>query len=286
MYLFPPQESCRLGSDSGEPVYVTEITCTAAGLAAISTDNALTLLDPARLSAGPVATWQTAHGASVTALRVLDGALVCTAGEDGTVAVWDLRINGAGAKVTQFKASDAPILSMACNNYTRTIAVGTELKDHMASIHLWDINDGHTAKAHYQDVHSDDVTELVFHETQPALLLSGSTDGLVNIYDTRIADEDEVTVQTFNHGASVHHAAFFGSWGGEVLALSHDERFAIYDASEEVRSGDATHNFDNVRQLLDCQYVANVMPKADGSGAILGAGSPEYVAVPSHCTML
>jgi hypothetical protein len=34
-------------------------------------------------------------------------------------------------------ASQAPIQSMACNKETNTIAVGTELQDHMASIHLW-----------------------------------------------------------------------------------------------------------------------------------------------------
>lgn len=101
MYTLANLESHRFGR--GESVYVTEIARTAAGLAAISTDNALSLLDPARLSAGPVATWQTAHGASVTALRVLDGGLACTAGEDGTVAVWDLKMKGASAKVAQFK---------------------------------------------------------------------------------------------------------------------------------------------------------------------------------------
>lgn len=34
-------------------------------------------------------------------------------------------------------ASQAPILSMACSLDTQTIAVGTELQNHTASIHLW-----------------------------------------------------------------------------------------------------------------------------------------------------
>lgn len=120
------------------------------------------------------------------------------------------------------------------------------------------------------------MTELAFHATQPALLLSGSTDGLVNVYDTRIADEDEVTVQTFNHGASVHHAAFLAP-SSEVLAVSHDERFALYDVAEEALGGDATQDFGDLRTVLGCQYVANVTPKMDGVGAVMGAGSQEYV---------
>lgn len=136
-----------------------------------------------------------------------------------------------------------------------------------------DIGTASTPKAHYQEVHSDDVTELNFHRAQPALLLSGSTDGLVSVHDTRIADEDEVTVQTFNHGASIHRAAFLGK-SSEVFALSHDERFALYDAAEETVGGDATHDFGDLRELLRCQYVANVTMRTDG-GAVIGAGSQE-----------
>lgn len=95
------------------------------------------------------------------------------------------------------------------------------------------------------------------------------------MYDTRIADEDEVVVQTFNHNASIHRAAFLGD--AEVLALSHDERFALYDLAEEALNGDAAADFGDLREVLGCQYVADVTPKADGSGAVIGAGSQEYV---------
>lgn len=123
-------------------------------------------------------------------------------------------------------------------------------------------------------MHSDDVTELAFHATEPALLLSGSTDGLVNVYDTRISDEDEVIVQTFNHNASIHHAAFLAP-SSEILAISHDEKFALYDAAEDREGGDAIQDFGDLRQVLGCQYIANVTPKMDGAGAIIGAGAQE-----------
>lgn len=122
-------------------------------------------------------------------------------------------------------------------------------------------------------MHSDDITDLAFHPTNPALLLSGSTDGLVNVYDTRVADEDEVVVQTANHNAAIHHAAWLAP--SRLLALSHDEQFAIYDVAEENPTGDALRHFGDLRSALDCQYVASVSPKADGSGAVLGAGSQD-----------
>lgn len=101
MYKLRNLESHPLGR--GQPVYVTEIAHTTAGLAATSTDNVLSLLDPTRLSDGPIASWPVAHGARVTAMRVLTGGFVCTAGEDGTVALWDPKMKGASAKVAHYK---------------------------------------------------------------------------------------------------------------------------------------------------------------------------------------
>lgn len=137
-----------------------------------------------------------------------------------------------------------------------------------------DIRNTPVAKATYKEVHSDDITELSFHATQPALLLSGSTDGLVNVYDTRITDEDEVVVQTFNHNSSVHHAAFLAP-SSEILAISHDEKFALYDVGEDRVDGNATQDFGDLREVLGCQYIANITPKMDGAGAIIGSGSTE-----------
>lgn len=136
-----------------------------------------------------------------------------------------------------------------------------------------DVRSNPSPKAQYDEVHSDDITSLAFHPSSPALVLSGSTDGLVSVHDTRIADEDDLTVQTFNHNASIHDAGFLTPT--EVFALSHDEQFALYDAAEEQTSGDATQDFGDLRKVLGCQYVANVTTKLDGSGAIIGAGSQE-----------
>ncbi|KAI6748131.1 hypothetical protein HG531_008673 [Fusarium graminearum] len=266
--------TCADGLSLGRDVYVLDIQRTSAGLATISSDQFLSVLDPARLSAGPQRRLPTQHG-NLTTLRVFDSnaALVCTAGENGTVAVWDLR---QGANVVQFQASQAPIFSMACSLDTQTIAVGTELQNHTASIHLWDVRSTPTSKAHYQEVHSDDVTDLSFNPSNSALLLSGSTDGLVNVYDTRIADEDDLTVQTCNVDSSIHRAAWLSAT--EVAALTHDERCALYDVSEERANGDAVQDFGDMRSVLGCQYVADITPKMDGSGAVLGAGAQDKQA--------
>ncbi|KAK5631540.1 hypothetical protein RRF57_007254 [Xylaria bambusicola] len=121
-----------------------------------------------------------------------------------------------------------------------------------------------------------DTRQLNFHPSDPNILLSGSTDGLVNICDTRITDEDEVIIQTFNHDSSIHHAAFLNDT--EVYAISHDERLALYDMAEGVEKGAATTDFGDMRALLGCQYIANIFAKANGAGAVIGAGAHEQQA--------
>lgn len=114
--------------------------------------------------------------------------------------------------------------------------------------------------------------QLGFHPTDANLLLSGSTDGLVNICDMRLTDEDEVVMQAFNHG-SVHRAGFLSTT--EVFASSHDEKFALYNMADEVEKGSATLDLGDIRESLGCQYLANVFPKLNLAGAVVGVGSQE-----------
>ncbi len=60
-----------------------------------------------------------------------------------------------------------------------------------------------------------------------------------------------------------------------MYALSHDEKFALYDMAENVEKGSAILDLGDVRQVLGCQYVANITPKLNGAGAVIGVGSQE-----------
>jgi hypothetical protein len=103
--------------------------------------------------------------------------------------------------------------------------------------------------------------------------LSGSTDGILNITNTLIADEDDAVVTALNHG-SIHRAGFLNA-AGEVYAASHDEKLAIYDTAEQTETGSATADFGDVRELLGCQYLAGVVGKGEGGGAVVGVGAQE-----------
>ncbi|KAI1802879.1 WD40 repeat-like protein [Daldinia bambusicola] len=257
-----------------EEVYVLDIIPLTAGPATISSDQKLSLFNPTSLKGGPQLNVLTRHG-NIACAKAYDvgNAIVCTAGEDGSVSMWDLRNDPRQAEVARLTDNRVSVLSLACSSVGYSVVAGTELQDHQASIFIWDVRSNSAPTLHYKEVHSDDVTELNFHPNDHNILLSGSTDGLVNICDTRIADEDEVIIQTFNHDASIHHAGFLNDT--EVYALSHDEKLALYDVAENHQNGAATTDFGDMRQVLGCQYIANITAKSNGAGAVIGAGAHE-----------
>lgn len=97
-----------------DPAYVLEIIPVAGGLAAISSDQTLSLFDPARLSLGPIKTIRTAHR-NITCARAFDEstALICTAGSNATVSLWDLRIDETKAQIAALTGVSSKALYVA-----------------------------------------------------------------------------------------------------------------------------------------------------------------------------
>ncbi len=100
MYSLTPVESYR--PPIREEIYVLDIVPLSSGPVTISSDQRLSAFNPAGLSQGPVKSWQTSHG-NINCARGFDlaGSVVCTAGEDGSVSMWDLRLDGQQAQVAR-----------------------------------------------------------------------------------------------------------------------------------------------------------------------------------------
>ncbi|PYH85177.1 WD40 repeat-like protein [Aspergillus uvarum CBS 121591] len=248
--------------------YIYSIAAAGPGtFAVISSDDSLRVFSADGLSHASIVT-PSAHEV-VTSLRTYDAGqqLLATAGRDGKVKVWDLR-SGKKPAVEMQTSIQAPVLSIACSPQTHDIAAGTELVSsnygQQAVVAFWDIRSANQPRLEYVESHNDDVTELQYHPTRSHIALSGSTDGLVNIYDTTITDEDEALVQVINHG-SVHHAGFLDE--KTVYALSHDEDFAIHpttDPDDQASEGAEPIQFNDLRQPLSCEYIVQLCQNSQG----------------------
>lgn len=86
----------------GRDTYVLDILPVTTGFATTASDQTLSLFNPLRLSQGPTETIRTDHG-NLTAAKVysVGDSVVCTTGENGTISVWDLRLDPSNARAMQ-----------------------------------------------------------------------------------------------------------------------------------------------------------------------------------------
>lgn len=143
-------------------------------------------------------------------------------------------------------------------------------------------------KAQYTESHNDDITALAFHPTTAHLLLSGATDSLVNIYNllappSTDTDDDAALHQVLNHGSSIHRAGFLRSAPDVVYALSHDEQLAVYTVVEEVPEDTERvletaecRVWGDVRGLLGCEYVVDVVASREGGGVVVTGSHADH----------
>ncbi|KAI9876579.1 MAG: hypothetical protein M1830_006179 [Pleopsidium flavum] len=268
MNTLKPVASSTLDLSRGS--YIYSIIPTSSGYAVISSDDSLRVFDGVALQLQPGGVVERTH-AGVTSLKRFDDEdnVLATAGRDGIVKCWDLR---TGKKAAEFSTgSDAALLSLECSIQRRTLVAGTEFCHSQASVIIWDIRNPTKTQVQYVESHSDDVTEIQYHPTYPKLLLSGSTDGLVNVYDTTIIDEEDALYQVINHGSSIHHAGFLSDM--DVFVLSHDENLSMYrlaDPDDGVEEPLPTV-FGDLREPLRCEYVVDMLRTSQG--AMVGGGS-------------
>lgn len=132
---------------------------------------------------------------------------------------------------------------VSCND--RLIAAGTEHTGGDAFILFWDIRYGKSMKKKinnkivggYWESHTDDITCLSFNPVKSNFLASGSTDGLINVFDLTQPSEDEALMYSLNtessvvrelfHTYSLHkltevvsiNSVFRTSWVGQAMTL-------------------------------------------------------------------
>lgn len=185
-----------------------------------------------------------------------------TASEDSTVKIWDLRQPLTSPTANLTNSRNLPFFSIDVNH--NKLAAGSQLKGVDSELVIFDIRKTDHSLRSFIDSHNDDITVTKFHPTQSNLLLSGATDGYVNIYDLNISNEDDAMLQCITFD-SVHSANWLSS--NRITVLSHIETFGIFTlASEQEINGESatdtsTDNiFGDIRDKWNCEYVVDIFP--------------------------
>ncbi|KAF1363599.1 WD40 repeat-like protein [Lizonia empirigonia] len=243
-------------------------------LAIISSDDSLRFLDPATLNVNGVV--KTVNN-SVTCLERANDApsnVVATAGRDGLIRFWD---NRSRQKVLEIQSPNKLISSLVCDANNNFVVAGIENPDdgpHESPVYVWDQRNTSAPLRSFLESHTDTVTSLQLHPTLPTLLLSSSTDGLVNIFDTSQAEEDDALYQVINHGSAIAHAGFMYP-STDIFALGTDETMSFYalQSQKEEEEEPTPKAFGDVREPLGCdESRLDLVPIHKGTAGPLDYG--------------
>lgn len=174
------------------------------------------------------------------------------------------------------KIRQKSFITFDVNSSETTVCAGTEQSDNEAYVVLFDVRKQAPLTA-YSDSHSDDVTQVKFHPMKADILGSGSTDGLINVFDITQPDEDDALESCFNTESTIQTI----NWQSDVesnrmscITGSNDFQLIHFDADEELV---LQKDRDDIAELIqrklgdDC-YLINCHETMDGQSFLL-AGS-------------
>ncbi|KAF9213622.1 WD repeat-containing protein 89 [Podila verticillata] len=255
----PPLNLKQSSAFSHGDIYIFDITANSNNLIVSASTNEIKLYNPATLAIKNVLKF---HTEPITQVKVHGEHLLMSSSKDGRVAVWDLRTDAGPVQVFTTPAKD-PLLAFDINSSENVIAAGTELIEYDANIHFFDARSHNaTVIKTYSESHSDDITNVKFHPTNPARLMTASVDGLICQFDLQDMDEDEGLLVVANTGSSVNRVGYFGPNSEYIYCLSHMETLSLWSAED----ADIIHQFGDIRGVtnsslgltldygIDCQY--------------------------------
>ena len=230
--------------------------------ATIGSDDALRVFD----SSLKVISTSQPRNSGLSCLKAFSDTTLATAGREGTIRLWDKRAKQA-AQLDE--PAGRAISALACHQ--NIIAAGTESnKEGLGdvSVLLFDTRNPSIPLRNYAESHTDSITQLAFHPTQLSAMLSGSTDGLVSIFDANQADEEDALQQVLNPRSAVHCAGFLTP--DQAYVLTTDEQFLIYPLAEPVEGVEPAPaiDFGDVREKLGCMYVIDLLRQSDGQPVV------------------
>ncbi|NXQ16613.1 WDR89 protein, partial [Peucedramus taeniatus] len=165
--------------------------------------------------------------------------VVFSACSQGTVKCWDVR--SAAQKPVQvfsgYPANAFISFDVSCSDII--VCAGTEKVEKDTFLVFWDargVTDCAGATKEplgvYSESHNDDITKICFHPMEPNLVVSGSTDGLVNVFDINKDNEDDALISTCNSESSVSSLGWSGEGYRQVYCTTHDEGFCWWDMAQ------------------------------------------------------
>lgn len=159
--------------------------------------------------------------------------ILFSSSEDKTIKCWDIRtdLKKPVTVLEGYEESNNVFTSfdISCND--RVICAGCAQDKKSEDVHMlfWDRRCNELMGC-YSDSHQDDITQVCFHPTETDTLSTGSTDGLVCVFDISQPTEDDAITLTLNSESSVSK---IGWHGNNLYCVTHIDTFYLWDTKKE-----------------------------------------------------
>nr|XP_014086600.1 WD repeat-containing protein 89 isoform X2 [Bactrocera oleae] len=268
----------NLAADSGFTRIVAGLSSAVVHIFDVNAERALQIS-----SVATVSTPRTNDRVGICGVRFLDDTPNCLlVGEsNGIVRLYDLRTQREQARFEEniectqsfssfgrrnLRISRKAINCFDSNSNGRIICTGTQQRQGDVCLLFYDVRQRQQLGTYFES-HEDDITSLRFHYKNPDILCSGSTDGLINVFDIKEATEDDALTTTINTECSVQKLNWHKNiYEQDVIScITHTNDFHVYFADE----GDIVSKFDR------CQITAATKRKNEFNCNVVDAHSTE-----------
>jgi WD40 repeat protein len=163
-----------------------------------------------------------AHNQRITDLCSFNNLLISSS-LDGFIKIWDMRDLRTPSKV--FKTS-MPLNCASINASGTYLSCGSEYTTE-AKLFIFDIRNGAPVKV-IEDAHNDDISTVKFHPSLDNVMISGSTDKLICVFDFYANEDDDFISNVIATDSSVQRIGFCGPDYEAISCITHIETFSIY----------------------------------------------------------
>jgi WD repeat-containing protein 89 len=149
-----------------------------------------------------------------------------------------------------------PVNCFDINSNDRLIGAGTDELNHEVYLIFFDIRERRLMGGFFES-HQEEVTDVKFHPTDPDSLASGSTDGLINIFDCKKETEDDALLYSLNTCDSVNKLKWHAN--NKLSCITNTNDLHLYDINtqdllKKWERSDITENIKR-KSVIDCNIV-------------------------------
>ncbi|PVU92463.1 hypothetical protein BB561_003820 [Smittium simulii] len=268
----------QLPTTNGKIPYINQVSAVADGIIASTSSNNVFLLDNSNLA---IKAEIGHHQKQITNTETKKNNFVATSSLDGAVRVWDLRMSTRTP--AQELMAPLPLLSFDISCDGNFVIAGSEQAQNFSkkkymfcnkvldseantAIFFWDVRKPDFELTSFVESHSNDITQIKCHPTNPKQFLSASTDGLACLYNfEKTLEENDAMVSSCNVNISIQQAGYFGPDSNYLFCLSDMNTLSLwYEDSTQISNFDSIINSEqeissqkSIDYVVSCSFDSN-----------------------------